>query len=300
MWDIIPDIHGQWGKLAALLDQLGYRNAGGWKHSEGRRLLFLGDLIDRGPENGMVIRTVRDLVEADRAVCIMGNHELNAVHFHNLSPRTGKPVRRRDDKNTHQHASFLAEFPLGGNQTADVIGWMAALPLWLDLGPLRAVHACWHAPSVAALPQRALELEELMLAGHKDHALFKPVDTLAKGPEILLPDGFTISDKQGIVRKKVRLAWWEASPETWQDASISVPEGQPLPDGAPELPRAFRYDAGDPPVFFGHYWLTGTPALQARNALCMDYSAGADGPLLAYRWQEGPLDLARIVSTQDV
>lgn len=297
MWDIIPDIHGQWGKLTAMLESLGYQKRGGWRHPEGRRVVFLGDLIDRGPENAMVIRCVRDMIEADRAACVMGNHELNAVHFHRESPATGKPVRRHSDKNIHQHGTFLAEFPLGAAHTADAIDWMASLPLWLDVGPFRAVHACWHAPSVAALPSGTLPMENLILAGHKDNPLYAAVDTLAKGPEIPLPEGFSISDKQGSVRRKVRLAWWEDAPADWRQASISVPGDQPLPDGVPDITPGHRYDTAEPPVFFGHYWLTGTPTAQATNALCLDYSAGKDGPLLAYRWEDGTLDLGRIVGT---
>ena len=38
------------------------------------------------------------------------------------------------------------------------------------------------------------------------------------------------------------------------------------------------------PVFFGHYWMQGAPALQAERMACVDYSAGKGGPLVAYRW----------------
>ena len=39
---------------------------------------------------------------------------------------------------------------------------------------------------------------------------------------------------------------------------------------------------------FGHYWLTGTPSLQSRRAVCVDYSAGNGGPLVAYRFDAEP------------
>ena len=56
------------------------------------------------------------------------------------------------------------------------------------------------------------------------------------------------------------------------------------------------YPASAKPVFFGHYWLTGEPVLQSPNALCLDYSAGKDGPLVAYRWEDGEeaLSLERV------
>ena len=59
--DIIPDIHGQAAKLRASLDTLGWRRGpAGWRHpSPGRRILFLGDFIDRGPDNTAVKRQHR-------------------------------------------------------------------------------------------------------------------------------------------------------------------------------------------------------------------------------------------------
>lgn len=50
------------------------------------RLIFVGELIDQGPDNRGVINTVRPLVESGHAVCLMGNHELNAVLFHTVMP----------------------------------------------------------------------------------------------------------------------------------------------------------------------------------------------------------------------
>jgi hypothetical protein len=41
-------------------------------------------------------------------------------------------------------------------------------------------------------------------------------------------------------------------------------------------------------VFFGHYWLTGTPLLQTPRAACVDYSVGKGGPLVAYRFDGEP------------
>jgi hypothetical protein len=65
MYDIIPDIHGHADKLDAILQRLGWRRTtAGWQAPDPeRRIVFLGDFIDRGPENARVIRTVRSAVE---------------------------------------------------------------------------------------------------------------------------------------------------------------------------------------------------------------------------------------------
>jgi hypothetical protein len=94
-YDIIPDIHGQHAKLGALLAELGYaRTRGRWHHAmPDRQIVFLGDFIDRGPDSGGVLTTVRDLIADGRALGVIGNHELNAIHFLNRDPGSGACLR---------------------------------------------------------------------------------------------------------------------------------------------------------------------------------------------------------------
>ena len=69
MYDIIPDIHGHSDKLTGLLEKLGYRERNNsWRHTDpGRQCIFLGDYIDRGPDNAGVIDIVRRMVDAGTA-----------------------------------------------------------------------------------------------------------------------------------------------------------------------------------------------------------------------------------------
>ncbi len=81
-WDIIGDVHGHCSKLVSLLSRLGYQKASRtWHHPRGRKAIFLGDLIDRGPEQIQAVKLVRGMVEAGEALCIMGNHEFNAIQY---------------------------------------------------------------------------------------------------------------------------------------------------------------------------------------------------------------------------
>lgn len=292
--DIIPDIHGQAAKLRAALDALGWRrSAAGWRPpSSGRRLLFLGDFIDRGPENAAVIGLVRDLIDAGHARAIMGNHELNALHFHTPDPETGQPLRPHVPKNLTQHASFLAEFPPGAAATREVLRWMQSLPLFLEEPGFRAVHASWSAPAIAQMracaPDGVLSEAQLVEAADPASPLFAAAEEVTKGPEHPLPDGHAFIDKDGTERRKIRLRWWSGNARNWRDIAISVPDPHMLPDTP--LPRGLRartYPPTERPVFFGHYWLSGRPVLQARNALCLDYSAGTDGPLVTYLFEDG-------------
>ena len=86
-FDIIGDLHGCCDELEQLLQQLGYQpqtvtkptdsfwNFPVYTHPEGRRALFLGDLVDRGPRILDTVKLVHNMVTLESAVCIMGNHE---------------------------------------------------------------------------------------------------------------------------------------------------------------------------------------------------------------------------------
>jgi hypothetical protein len=118
MIDIIPDIHGQLEKLESLLTHLGYtKGYRSWVHSE-RKVLFLGDYIDRGPQVRETLQLVRAMVEAGQALALMGNHELNAVAFHTRGV-DGTPLRPHSDKNVAQHKATLESFVGHEDELAD-------------------------------------------------------------------------------------------------------------------------------------------------------------------------------------
>jgi protein phosphatase len=77
-FDIIGDVHGCYDELVKLLAELGYEvNADTYKarHPKGRQAVFLGDLVDLGPNSGGVLRLVMGMVERGSALCVPGNHE---------------------------------------------------------------------------------------------------------------------------------------------------------------------------------------------------------------------------------
>jgi hypothetical protein len=303
-YDIIGDIHGHADKLEALLRTLGYREtAGAWRHAD-RQAVFVGDFIDRGPAQVRSVQIVRRMVDAGAALAVMGNHELNAIAWHTRDPRhPGQYLRSHEspeDKNRKQHAAFLAEVEDKTALHAEITDWFLTLPLWLELPNLLVVHACWHAPFMAWLaPQlrekRYLTRETMVDATNEDKAeketatpsVFKAVECLTKGIEVPLPPGHHFLDKEGITRHDVRVRWWDENATTYRTAAMLSPaECAALPDLP--IPARARIAQTDKPVFFGHYWLTGTPSLQSRRAVCVDYSAGKGGPLVAYRFDGEP------------
>ena len=74
--DIIGDVHGCRSELETLLAELGYAHDGGtWRHPAGRKLVFVGDLVDRGPDPVGVLRLVMAATAAGTAYCVVGNHD---------------------------------------------------------------------------------------------------------------------------------------------------------------------------------------------------------------------------------
>lgn len=77
-FDIIGDVHGCCDELEDLLQQLGYTRdgSGPWSHPDGRKAIFLGDLVDRGPRIVDTLKTVMAMSQAGAALCVPGNHDI--------------------------------------------------------------------------------------------------------------------------------------------------------------------------------------------------------------------------------
>ena len=293
-YDIIGDIHGQADKLEALLVAMGYSQRRGAYRHPSRKAIFVGDLIDRGPRQVDSCRIVRDMVGADVALAVMGNHEFNAVAWHLRDPEEaadGDTLRTRKGelglKNRQQHSAFLSEVE-GTAMHADIIDWFLSLPLWLDLPGLRVVHACWHDGYMAELAPllgagQTLTSDLMVRASRRGDPVFRAVEGLTKGLEVALPAGHSFRDKDGHERQNVRIRWWDQDATSYRDLAMMPDEERAqLPDITVDDVNA-RYDQRKP-VFFGHYWMRGDPELQAERMACVDYSAGKGGPLVAYRW----------------
>ena len=147
MFDLIGDIHGHADELVQLLNVLGYQQVHGiYRHPE-RKVIFLGDLIDRGRQIREVLEIARGMVEGHSALAILGNHEWNAMAFHTIDPEhPGEFLRRHTTHNRHQISKTLEQLSEGDLRS--YLDWFHTLPIWLDLEGLRVVHACWDASSI--------------------------------------------------------------------------------------------------------------------------------------------------------
>ncbi|MFG3589179.1 polynucleotide kinase-phosphatase [Streptomyces sp. NPDC047990] len=95
-FDIVGDIHGCSAELETLLGTLGYVDG---VHPQGRTAVFVGDLVDRGPDTPGVLRRVMSMVGSGNALCVPGNHE----------NKLGRYLKGRTVQHTHGLAETVAQ-----------------------------------------------------------------------------------------------------------------------------------------------------------------------------------------------
>ncbi|MEV0644781.1 polynucleotide kinase-phosphatase [Phytomonospora sp. NPDC050363] len=140
-FDIVGDVHGCAGELRSLLTELGYElsfdeagRAVGAAHPEGRTAVFVGDLVDRGPDSPGVLRLAMGMVAAGTALCVPGNHE----------DKLARKMRGRNVKVAHGLAETLEQLDAETPEfRAEVLRFIDGLVshVRLDGGRLVVAHA---------------------------------------------------------------------------------------------------------------------------------------------------------------
>lgn len=293
MYDIIGDIHGHADALEQLLQKLGYENSKGYYSHPGRKVIFVGDYIDRGPKIREMLEIVRAMADNHAAIALMGNHELNAILYHTKGT-DGEYLREHSPRNKSQHAKTAEQFK--GKEAAydSYLAWFKTLPLYYEEENLRAVHACWDEAHIQYLRDNLTHdrlTDQLLLhAYNQNEKLREAIEVTLKGKELPMPQGLTFHDKDGHARSALRIKWW-LSPKQMTYRQYSVGTYAALSDEmmVPEalVSRNKPYPETEKPVFFGHYWLPGntTTSVYGKNVCCVDYSVAKAGKLVAYRWQ---------------
>lgn len=298
--DIIGDVHGEFETLMRLLHYLGYDDQG--RHPQGRKLVFVGDLCDRGPDSPAVLQWVLQAMTAEHAFAVLGNHELNLL-MHDPKDGSGWYFDHRDQD--EQRYAPWQHFP--ASQRSALHDALAEWPLMLQRDDVRVVHAAWLPESLQQIArandmsvieqyhywesefehqfqqsewygyyqdeqqrQHEMEDEQAIMTfqpgtAHYDllRSRSNPIRVITSGIETLTSAPFYAG---GRWRFTVRMPWWQPYSEK-------------------------------PVVVIGHYWrhwynnplpvhrqgLFHEPATQwlgaAQRVFCIDFSAGA-------RWRE--------------
>lgn len=216
--DVVGDVHGEIEALNKLMGRLDYRPDG--THPGGRRLVFVGDLTDRGPDSPAVVDLVRRLVDRGLAQCVLGNHDLNILlgeEKHDNGWFFGKQF--------HHEGQLVPQMLLeDAGARAGVLGFFRRLPLALEGRGLRVVHACWQDEMIDVARQSgdALELYHryarlIEQSNARRPGLSKlarelalqnrnPVKVLTSGRERGAAVPFLAAGK---LREAERVPWWE-------------------------------------------------------------------------------------------
>lgn len=115
-FDLIGDVHGCYDELKELLAALGYAIDGTTEAPvvtppQGRRAIFLGDLVDRGPNSPAVLRLAMSMVESGAAICIPGNHEVKLL----------KKLRGKNVKLSHGLAETVEQLDAESQEFRDAV-----------------------------------------------------------------------------------------------------------------------------------------------------------------------------------
>jgi len=170
-----------------------------------------------------------------------------------------------------------------------------SLPLFLDLGEIRIVHAAWIPYEIEKIKKwtsDGLNLTEELLqkSSQKGTEEYDAIDRVLKGLEIPLPkDADPLPDKEKNACKEIPIRWWEPAADKSYGEVIFPTSSLDCADQKIEAEKTdgLSYYSDPVPVFFGHYWRhlkKHQLKVQADHICCLDYSVANGGSLVAYRW----------------
>jgi hypothetical protein len=279
--DFIGDIHGHADELIELLEgQLGYSLQNGYYQHPTRKVFFVGDFIDRGPQIKQVLEIVRPMIDNGAAYTTIGNHEFNAICYW-TQLQDGAFLRPHSSKNTGQHIRTIDSL---GDTLPDYVEWFKTLPIYFENENFRAVHAQWKPDYINYLKSKNIvdfsNQKFLFESADKTSKEFEAIECLLKGEEMEVPD-VPFYDKDGNKRYSYRIKWWlKGESLECKDSLFEFPN-----HGKSDSISISGYKESDVPVFFGHYWLKNSkPILMSQNVCCIDFSVAKSGNLVAYSW----------------
>ncbi|MBH25448.1 MAG: hypothetical protein CMH57_13575 [Myxococcales bacterium] len=153
--DIVGDVHGCMAELEDLMRALGWLKEGLlWRHPEGRRLVLVGDLVNRGPESWQVLAFAEAMRDAGRLTFVLGNHDSMLLRTLQGDSQQWYAALSNTIRQLERHQN-------PDERRASAIALLEGAPLWASVGDLEepelvVVHACWH-PRIAQIPERLRE-----------------------------------------------------------------------------------------------------------------------------------------------
>ena len=287
MYDVIGDIHGHLAnskRCCASSDIASMQGA--YRHPQGRKAVFVGDLIDRGPEQ------IRLSTRAGN-----GRGRLGALH--SRQPRMerdrlcDRPARRRgrkawlrrhSDKNVEQHAKFLQQVGDGSPVArAKPSTAFETLPPVLELDGIRVAHAWWDDEKVDAVaghfsPGKALDDAFRARRLHRGHPEYVAMEGLTKGWRCVCLTSVSFVDHAGVERFEARISGAKPEARTYAKrrscsttCAVNALDHHLRGADSCAAPNAV-------PTSWAHYWSAARRRSNRRACAVLDYAAARRGP----------------------
>jgi hypothetical protein len=299
-YDIIGDVHGCVKPLETLLQKLGYGKCDGvYQYSDARhprQVIFLGDVLDRGPAIREAVDLVRGMIDRGSAQMIMGNHEYHALCYCTPAPEADGNAYLREHTPRHaitiretldQYANYSAEW-------TETLEWIQNLPVFLEFDHFRVVHACWDQRLIGQYQEQyhSAVINKAFLIESADYRTFagRFMSRLTQGVGLMLPDKKVMLGSHGFERRSFRAKFWVDEPQTYGDVEFQPDR---LPDEIAEYALSDKqrehigyYGTEQKSLFIGHYWMAQKPRILTNNIACLDYSTHTFDRLVAYRMDD--------------
>ena len=265
-YDLIGDVHGCAHSLESLLHKMDYQHSRGCYRHKSRKVIFVGDIVDRGPRIREALHIVKDMVDQGQAEIVLGNHEYNAMCYCTKG-REGSAHQYLREHNARHHRLIretLEQFDDNRQEWQAFLAWFHEIPLFIEKENFRVVHACWDNNSISRFketsPSHCIDVDLLHDSTKDDSFSGGVIDKLTRGTALELPNGETILGKDGLARHMFRTKFWSDNPHTYNDV---VFQPDPLPVdmaqrtlSAIEKQKLLHYPPSELPVFVGHYWMS--------------------------------------------
>ena len=265
-YDIVGDVHGHALLLERLLGKLGYETENNsFHHPLGRKIIFVGDLINRGPDSVKVLRLIQRMHDQKQAFCVLGNHEFRLLQQYVKDPYSIE-------------MKFLEFIP-----------WIKTLPFFLEFPEFRVVHAAWHFSSIEKLKNQNVENEDFIRSTiHPDSEFKNAIKIILQGIKVPIPSEITYLDRFAIKRKKARIRWWEKNKRMLNGTNIFPACKKLISAEFENKGEQFceYYSKEEKIVFFGHYCLPEYEPKVINNLVCLDGCVTCNQTLWGYQYHK--------------
>lgn len=289
-FDIIGDIHGYANILEFALKEMGYKNRSGAYMHPTRQAIFVGDLINKGPDIKSTVEIVKAMVESGSAQCIIGNHEWNLLRLLKFSGKNDPDALRESDL-LAQCVTTLDSYRYDQSALSELKQWIGQLPLYIENQYFRVVHAAWLPEDIDWLEKTygpaPAAMDCIEAASNPSSNTSKVLQRLLNGvewPFLSLNQGHSDTEPELELH---RMAWWLNPDKAGQmeDLIVRSQDREIIPVNESKYRERFNgYPETAIPLFLGHYCLTDETGLQAHNVFCTDWCIYKNEALTVYRW----------------